>query len=239
MKFPEFICVGAQKSGTTTLHVLLDRHPKVFLPANKEVHYFDLNYHKGSEWYSNHFALAKTSQICGEITPLYLFHQHAAGRIRSLMPKIKIIILLRNPVNRTISHIFHAQKRGYEPFDIEKSIDAEEERLASGNILSMQRHSYVSRSRYMNQLLRYEEHFKSNQLLILKSEDLFEKPDQAWIKIMQFLNLKIIKLPKNIPTANKGDNYEGLVSKQIRKKLRDMLSETYSKIGQRYGIEWE
>lgn len=238
MKLPDFICVGAQKSGTTTLHVLLNQHPSVFLPAKKEVHYFDLNYDKGHEWYCNHFSLKGPEQICGEITPYYLFHKQTPKRISLLAPKIKIIILLRDPVNRAISQIFHAQKRGFEPLDIEEAINAEAKRLSSGSLISMQRHSYVSRSCYLNQLLRYEKYFTSDQLLIIKSEDLFERPNQSWDRMMQLLKLNKNQLPKYIPTANKGTNYEGLVSNQIRKKLRVMLGETYEAMEKYYGIKW-
>ena len=239
MKLPDFICVGAQKSGTTTLHVLLNKHPKVFLPATKELHYFDLNYDRGKKWYSDQFSLAAKGQICGEITPFYLFHKSTPNRIKLLIPNVKLIILLRDPVNRTISHIFHAQKRGYENEEIEKALELEEERLASGNLTIIQRHSYVARSRYMNQLLRYENKFNKHQLLILKSEDLFKAPKIIWNRIIKFLDIHDSQPPKTIPIANKGLNYKNLISDKTRNKLRNTLEETYIDVKRHYGINWE
>lgn len=239
MRLPDFICVGAQKSGTTTLHVLLNKHPKIFLPTQKELHYFDINYNKGDQWYGNHFSLAKKDQICGEITPFYLFHKQTPSRIKLLAPDIKLIFLLRDPIARTISHFYHAKKRGYEPLNIEQALNAEEERLASKDITILQRNSYIARSCYINQLSRYERQFKAQQLLILKSEDLFETPRRAWEKIMAFLEIEAIRLPENIPMANKGDSYEGKVSILVRQRLRTTLATTYNEMKIRYGINWE
>ena len=100
---PEFLGLGTQKGGTTTLHRLLEQHPDVYLPACKEVHFFDLNYDAGEGWYRNHFTDAKPHQTCGEITPFYLFHPDVPGRIHNLLPKARMVVLLRDPVERTIS----------------------------------------------------------------------------------------------------------------------------------------
>ena len=96
-KLPSFLCVGAQKAGTTTLHSLLGLHPMIFLPPRKEVHYFSLHYKEGLEWYSNFFAMAKEKQLAGEITPYYLFHPYVAERIAQDLDEVRIIILLRDP----------------------------------------------------------------------------------------------------------------------------------------------
>ena len=238
IKLPSFICIGAQKGGTTTLHVLLSKHPKIFLPIQKEIHYFDINYHKGSQWYAEQFFSAKKDQICGEVTPFYLFDEQTPTRIKSLVPDIKLIVLLRDPVDRTISHYYHARKRGFEALDIESALNAEPERLATKDITIVQRHSYIARSQYLSQLSRYEEHFKEQQILILKSEDLFEKTQNTLDRIMNFLEIDAIQIPKMIPRANKGIDYRRQVSIRAREELQEKLAKTYIGIKDRYGIKW-
>ena len=102
-RLPDFLCLGAQKSGTTTLHELLSGHPGVYLPSCKEVQYFTLESNQDTRWYSAHFQRANTNQSCGEITPYYLFHPAAPLRIHTLLPDAKLIILLRDPVERALS----------------------------------------------------------------------------------------------------------------------------------------
>jgi hypothetical protein len=111
-RWPDFLVLGTQKGGTTTLHHLLRQHPDVFLPSVKEVHFFSLHYGKGAAWYGEHFRGAQPQQRCGEITPYYLFHPEAPGRIHQLLPKARLIILLRDPVERLLSQYFHSRRLG-------------------------------------------------------------------------------------------------------------------------------
>ena len=181
---PDFLGLGTQKGGTTTLHRLLDQHPAIHLPACKEVHYFDQHYDKGQSWYSEQFQAAQPGQRCGDITPFYLFHPDVPERIHRLLPHARLIVLLRDPVERAISQLFHARKRGFEPLEPTDAFAAESQRLASGTAYSLQKHSYLSRSRYLEQLDRYEALFPSEQLLILRSEDLFSQPEQVWEQLL-------------------------------------------------------
>lgn len=237
-RLPDFVGLGTQKGGTTTLYELLNKHPQIYLPECKEVHYFDINYHESLEWYASHFIDVKEDELCGEITPYYLFHHKAAKRIHELLPNAKLIILLRDPVERTLSHIFHAQRRGFETLNLEKSIQAEEKRLKSRGQDSMQKHSYVARSKYLEQIDRYEILFPKKNILIQKSETLFNEPNRVWEKVLNFLNLDYYPIPAMIPRANKGTNQAKEVSKSIREELRERLTETYYGIERKYGITW-
>lgn len=115
---PEFIIIGAQKAGTTSLYNYLIEHPSIFPAFKKEVLYFDVNYRKGIHWYKSFFPttifkflISKYSNrrfITGEASPYYILYPHAAKRIHSTLPKVKIIILLRNPINRSFSQYFHS-----------------------------------------------------------------------------------------------------------------------------------
>ena len=236
---PEFLGLGTQKGGTTTLHRLLEQHPDVYLPACKEVHFFDQNHDAGDSWYRNHFANAKPNQTCGEITPFYLFHPDVPARIYQHIPNARLIVLLRDPVERAISQVFHAQRLGFEPLPIDEALAAEQSRLAIGEPYSFQKHSYHSRSRYLEQLDRYEALFPREQLLILRSEDLFSTPERIWRQLLSFLELKPMDWPGALPRANAGDGLGDRIDPTLRQQLRQQLAETVTGVQSRYGITWE
>ena len=236
---PDFLGLGTQKGGTTTLHRLLGQHPEVYLPACKEVHFFDQNYSSGEAWYREHFQGARADQRCGDITPFYLFHPDVPGRIHQHLPKARLIVLLRDPVERAISQVFHAQRLGFEPLPVEEALAAEQGRLATGDPYSFQKHSYLSRSRYLEQLDRYEALFPREQLLILRSEDLFSTPERIWQQLLSFLELKPMDWPGALPRANAGDGLGDRIDPALRQHLRQQLAETVAGVRSRYGITWE
>lgn len=244
---PKFLCIGAQKSGTTTLQLLLDAHPMVFLPKIKEVHYFSLHADAGPRWYANHYTAALPRQACGDITPYYLFHPEAPGRIQALLPRIRLIVLLRDPVERALSQYFHSRRLGFEPLALDQALAAENERLAGaeavlkapdGRHASHQEHSYLSRSRYEHQLARYELLFPAAQLLVLRSETFFSQPDASWERLQQFLGLDALPLPNAAIQANEGHGEASRVPQNVRRRLRDDLDPTYRVMAERYGLFW-
>lgn len=245
---PHFLVLGTQKGGTTSLHQLLGLHPQIYLPSCKELHYFSLHDDQPISWYSNHFRDAKPGQLRGEITPYYLFHPRAPKRIRAVLPKAKLIVLLRDPVERALSQVFHAQRHGFEPLEIEEALAAEPRRLANAHQTlqhlgsqdySHQKHSYVSRSRYEEQLNRYESLFPPSQILILRSEDLFHETDEIWLKIQNFLEIDSIPLPSPLTHANASAGEAQNVQKIVRDGLRRELFQTAKIIQQKYGIHWD
>lgn len=237
-RLPDFLGIGTQKGGTTSLHRWLSNHPQVFLPACKEVHYFDLQYNKEIKWYSSQFNEATDNQKVGEITPHYLFHPKAATRISRDLPEVKLIILLRDPAERAISQMFHARQRGFERLQPNEAFEAEELRMSTGDPITMQRHSYVSRSRYLEQLERYEKHFKRQNMLIMKSEEIFEKPDQYWRIILDFLQIQSMPLRNKFVAANKGEGNKSEISIDLKNKIRTKLASTEAGIRDRYGFGW-
>ena len=237
-RLPEFLCVGTQKGGTTTLQKLLEKHPETFLPSEKELQFFSLHYDRGKDWYCKQFEGAGENQHCGEITPYYLFHPEAPSRIHELIPEVRIVVLLRDPIERTLSHYFHARRHGFEPLELGQALKAERHRLESGDTFSHQKHSYVSRSRYEEQLRIYEKHFAAEQLLVLRSEDLFSSARSCWGTIQTFLGLGDIPLPKQVERANAGNGEANYVSSSIRNWLRGELSDTVAEMDRKYGINW-
>ena len=203
MRLPDLLGIGTQKGGTTYLHALLQHHPQIFLATPKEQHFFTLHWQRGGPWYADQFAQAESHQCCGEVTPYYLFHPEVPQRIKSQLPDVKLIVLLRDPVERALSQYFHSRRLGLEPLELEAAFAAEPKRLADAAEQlaagkphrSHQQHSYLSRSRYEQQIARYEELFKPEQLLILRSEQLFAKPSYGWTLVLQFLGVDVIPCP--------------------------------------------
>ena len=246
---PQFLGLGAQKSGTTTLHEWLASHPQVFVPAAKELHFFSLHYQRGVAWYSEQFAAAKSGQLCGEITPYYLFHPLAPQRISTLLPNARCIVLLRDPVERCLSHYFHSCRLGFENLSLHDAIEAESQRLdgaldrlshGHGRDQAHQEQSYLSRSRYEEQLQRYELSLRQGRLLVLRSEDLFEDADSCWRQIQVFLGLDYQGLPFALQgaAANVGAGEAQYVDDSLRLQLRKRLVNTYAVMEESYGLRW-
>jgi hypothetical protein len=179
---PDFVIIGAQKGGTSFLYHLLTRHPLVEPAARKELHFFDQPelFDNGAGWYRRCFPRlgSKDGQrsITGEATPYYLFDPPVAKRMAEIVPKARLIALLRNPVDRAYSHYQMQVKRGTEPRTFEEAMEQEHS-------------SYVSRGIYVDQLLRWFEFFGKEQMLILKSEDFFESPVETLKVVLAFLDL--------------------------------------------------
>ena len=236
-----------QKGGTTTLQLLLDQHPEVWLPSKKELHFFSLHYSHGAQWYSGCFVDAKANQCCGEITPYYIFHPHAPQRIAELLPDVRLIVLLRDPVERCLSQYFHSCRWGLETLGLDESLASENDRLLGAELMlavagashqSHQEHSYLARSRYELQLSRYEQRFDSQQMLVLRSEDLFENGPHVWARVQSFLQLDAVPFPDGVAPANAGSGEVSEVPIKVRERLREGLEQTYREMEERYGISW-
>ena len=233
MRLPDFLGIGTQKGGTTYLHGLLTQHPQVFLAHPKELHFFSLQHQRGLEWYASHFAKAKAEQRCGEVTPYYLFHPLAAERIAAALPAVKLIVLLRDPVERALSQYFHSKRLGLEPLALEEALAAEAERLVDAEEALMrgevhrshQQHSYLSRSCYEQQLPRFEALFGADQLLVLRSEALFEQPQRIWEEVLGFLELDDYPLPLS-ESRYGGGGEAAAVPLAMRQQLRERLAPT-------------
>ena len=199
---PRFLIIGCQKCGTTSLYNYLIQHPHVSAATKKEIHFFDSNYHKGYAWYKRHFPEPKSkkkSLITGEATPYYILHPHAPARVKATLPDTKLILMLRDPVERAFSHYKHHVKFKVEPLAFDEAIKAESERLdgewdkmirdQSYNSYNIQMYSYLTRGVYVTQLERWLAHFPREQVLLLQSEEFFTNPEKAYLETLHFLGL--------------------------------------------------
>jgi hypothetical protein len=194
----DFIVAGAQKSGTTALNYYLKRHPRIALPIKKELHFFDndaLFTEKTVSYEPLHkmFPPAPPDNIAGENTPNYLYWPPALPRIRTYNPEIKLIVLLRNPIDRAFSQWNMQRVRGHEPLDFLDAIRAEPERLAKLPPEKLRKFAYIDRGRYGAQLERAISIFPRDQLLILKYEEFRARQRELVDEIFQFLQLPPIR----------------------------------------------
>lgn len=207
---PDYLIIGVAKGGTTSLCGWLNEHPFVSPAARKEVHFFDYEYHRGVDWYRSNFPLEEKRRefaaengepfLTGEASPTYISHLWAPHRVAKLLPDAKLVVALRNPVDRAYSHFQMTRREGYEPFEsFEEAVAAEEDRLApeTERLQSNPRYyswwlgswSYLERSRYAEQLERWLELFPREQFLFVRSEDLSAEPARTLDTVHEFLGL--------------------------------------------------
>jgi len=194
---PDFLILGAQKGGTTALYAYLRWHPGITGPSWKEVSYFDRHYRRGASWYRGHFPIGAGDRLVGEASPGYLFHPLAPERVRATVPEAKLIALLRDPVDRAVSHYHHEVALGREPLSFEEAIEAEPERTRGEEQRLVREpgyfsrpwwdYTYLARGRYAEQLERWFAVFPREQLLVLPSEELAADPGQAYGRVLEFL----------------------------------------------------
>lgn len=206
---PDFLIIGAQKAGTTALYAYLRWHPQVTGPSFKEVSFFDRHYARGSRWYRAHLPARPRQWIArrrdgrwptvGEASPSYLFHPLAPERVSALIPAARLIAVLRNPVDRALSHYQHEVALGREHLSFEEALDREDERMRgeleriAGDPTYFSHawwnYTYVARGRYAEQLERWYEAFPREQLLVLFSEELLEHPAETYARVLDFLKV--------------------------------------------------
>ena len=225
MSLPNFMCLGAAKSGTTTLYDILRQHPDVYIPSFKEPHFFDIpeNYKNGINWYEKNYFKSANKKIVADFTPSYFFDKEAPKRIfESLGGKVKFVVILRNPVDRAYSHYLHSKRDDHEDLEFKEALMNESLRLRkyeeNGDYLSYLRQSYVSQGLYSNMLERYLEYFSLDSFLFIQFEGEFIKHrEETIIKILNFLEIDNFDLKIDIK-SNPASKEKSKTLKRIMKK---------------------
>ena len=255
---PHFMIIGTQKGGTTSLYQYLIQHPSIAPIWIKEPHFFDIYFYKGLPWYRSHFPttveqyysryIQKHDLITGEASPYYLFHPQAAKRVSKTLPKAKLIIILRNPVDRAYSQYQHqTRQEGVESLSFEEALAKEEERLAGEEEKMLQdekyfsfnhRHySYLARSKYIEQLPPWMDLFPRDQFLILRSEDLYSNPKAVVQQTLDYLNLPSSHLNQEYKPFN--DAKYASMAPETRTRLVEYFkpynARLYDYLGQDFG----
>ena len=239
---PDFIILGVEKGGTSSLYRYLIQHPSISPTITKEINYFNKYYDRGSNWYRvcfpfkfhKYFAqtLQKKNFLTGEASIRYFDHPHAPERIKQLIPNVKFIILLRNPIDRAYSQHSMIVRGRLEELTFEQAIKDEKERtseeyekmLKDKNYYSDNyfHYAYLNRGIYVDKLKRWMDVFPKEQFLIMQTKDFFDDPSKIYHKTLDFLNLPQFHLKKY-------DNIVGKINlnKPMDSKLRNQLIEYF------------
>ena len=241
-QLPSFVLVGAQRAGTTSFFRALQSHPLIH-SANyhKGVNYFDVNYDRGAAWYQGHFPTAsylqrRTRDVAGdpvtfEASGYYMFHPCAPGRIARDLPGVKIVAMLRDPVERAYSAWKHERARGFETEEFERALELEDERL-SGQTARMvvdpsyqsfdhRHHAYLRRGHYDEQVERLHELFGADRVHVVESELFFTEPEAEYGRLLEFL-----ELPRIMPAGF--DRWNARPSAPMAAVTRARLREHFS-----------
>jgi hypothetical protein len=210
---PDFLIIGTKRGGTTSMWNYLIRHPLVprLFPAwnTKTSHYFEENWHRGEQWYRSHFptdrrreALARRHGAppkVGEAAPLYMFHPLVPARVHASMPEVRLIALLRDPVERAYSHWKERRTEGKEALGFAEALAAEPERtagerdrlIADPHLFSeaYDWYTYRARGRYLEHLEPWLQRFPRERILVLPSETFYRDPAGTYAEVLRFLDL--------------------------------------------------
>ena len=247
----DFVLAGAQKSGTTALHYFLSKHPDITMGDKQEMHFFDdekifagpidyelLHGHYppvGGSTTPKASGLAKPFGVAGDCTPVYLYWNPAMERIWKYNPKIKLLILLRNPIDRAFAHWNMQRFKKREPLDFLEAVKAEKQRARQEAPMQSRRFSYIDRGLYAEQIERVFKFFPREQVKIVKSEE-FQKDNRKTLdSIFEFLGVAPISISRN-----KDRNvvpYERAITAEEREYLRPVFADDIAKVEQM--LEWD
>ncbi len=251
---PDFLVLSAARCGSTSLFAALSEHPQVLPPSHKETHFFDRNHTRGLDFYRRLFPLeahrrARARRVgapvlTGEATTYYLLHPAVPARAHAAVPEARLVLILRDPVDRAYSHYQLSVRRGKDDLSFEEALDAEPERLAgaedrlladpAADVPAHRLHSYVARGLYLEQLLRWEELYGRERILFVRSEDFFADPVGAVGRVTGFLGLR--PHPGPLPPARNVASYDTM-KPETRARLREVFAEPNRRLEEHLGRE--
>ena len=243
---PDFLIIGTERGGTSSLFKYLSRHPHVAPSLRKETEFFNRHFDRGVDWYRSHFQLQERKRLAEatgrqslafEATPMYLQDPRVAARVAELLPDSRLIVLLRNPVARALSGWKHMTELGFETLSFEEAIDAEESRTAPEleRMLSeplyfsraYHRFGYIDRGKYAEQLERWFEVFPRDRVLILESERFYRDTADVFGEITDFLDLPKWEPDEFRMYSSATSTDPAGAAKELPAQMRSSLEETY------------
>lgn len=233
----DFVLAGAQKSGTTALHYFLSKHPDITMGDQQEIHFFDndeifsgpVDY----ELLHRHYPTISGSTIAGDCTPVYIYWKPAMERIWNYNPKIKLLVLLRNPIDRAFAHWNMQRFRGREPLDFLDALKEERKRAQEMSLSEFRRFAYVARGIYAEQLERVLTIFPLEQVKVIKFEEFQNNNRETLNSVFEFLGVRPIAVPRN-----KDRNvvpYERQITAAEREYLRPIFAVDIAKLERMLG----
>lgn len=237
-RLPEILVVGSMRSGSSSLFEFLADHPDVAKPSRKEMHFFDLNFHRGENWYRAYFPVRR-SALTVDASPSYLVHTRAADRAHQTVPDARVIALLRDPVARAWSHFRLRRAKGTEKRTFHDLV--EEEANGETNALCAFGHvsdiSIVGAGLYAAQLWPWFNEFGRDRVLVVKAEQLFGD-DSTLLRVQEFVGLAPteVRLHRlNIAPAHTDDHADDHATARLREFYRPSNEELFSLIGRDFG----
>lgn len=257
---PNFIIIGYHKAGTSSLYDYLNMHPNIGAAATKEVHFFDYQFSRKIGWYREQFPQNKDKKIfeknkqekfiTGEASPDYILHPLVPRRIKEILSTVKLLILLRNPIDRSYSHYQHDKRRGIDPAktfeevisDDDNRLKIMEKKFSNDEINTYNLNEilfpYISASKYIIHINEWMKVFSKTQVLFLLTSDLEQFPQTTMDKICKFLDIPYYKFT-NFKKSNVG-NYE-LMNQKTRDELIDIFKPYNKKLEKFLGriLNWD
>ena len=266
---PEFMVIGAKRSGTTSLYFQLLQHPGILPPYpsakllpkardTKGVHYFDTQADRGDRWYRSHFPSVLVRSVAatrlgyepqaGEASPYYLYHPLAPQRAFRTNPSVRLVALLRNPVERTYSHYREQRRNGVEQLGFAEALEAELDRTAGEHerLLADERavsfpheqQSYVAQSEYVHGFRRWLALFDRRRLIVVPSERFYPDPSGAAEEIYSFLGLpELGHRPERVLNATPKEPMDPGIRRMLTAHFAPLNRELEELLGQDLG--WE
>lgn len=257
---PDAIIIGAQRSGTTSLYQWLKGHPDFLPPVRKELHFFDQaragsradlssywqSFPLRPDMWARRFVNRRTI-VTGEATPSYLFHPLVPARVFAALPDVRLVAVLRDPVERALSHYWHERNRGFESLSLELALDAEPQRMEAefGRINRGEdptpmffAGSYVSRGRYAEQLARWTSVFPRHQIHVTTLDRLKLNPTETFAEICRFIGIDAAHVPVGgFDSRNRGRRETP--PRKVTDRLCAAFQEPNRRLRAEYGIEFE
>jgi len=231
---PDFLIIGASRSGTTATFHYLRNHPDVFLADGKELHFFDLEWDRGWDWYEGRFDGAGDRSAIGEATPSYMYDPVAVERIGSHLPHVKLIAVLRDPVERAYSHYWLNRSRDREPLSFADAIRAEPDRLTTDDKKVRLWYSYADQGWYLEQLQRVARWFPRDRILVLLFEDLCADPLGFFVAMTAFLDVDSSVVPDAVGRrVNEFRTYRSLRVRRISARLPKRFVDAIARVNSR------
>lgn len=230
-RLPTYIIAGAMRSGTTALNSYLREHPDVAVSSTKEVHFFDSFYDRGVEWYRDQFPQSESAQAVGEATPNYMFSTTALDRIKETLPDVKLVVMLRNPIDRAYSHYWHDKARGKTEGDFGENVKREMDGDQGLN--------YIARGRYLAQIEHILERFPPTSLHVEVFEDMVDRPDELYSSVCRFIGVDHSFRPESLGApVNNFVEFRSLAlrhaSQKLPGRLRDVIGRLNTKRKESY-----
>ncbi|HLY57881.1 MAG TPA: glycosyltransferase [Stellaceae bacterium] len=227
-----FLIAGVQKGGTTSLAEYLRQHPDIFMATPKELHYFDdeERFPDGPPDHRDYDLYFPTGggRLCGEATPIYAYWTPAMARIRDYNPRIKLVVLLRNPIERAWSHWRMESREGNDPLPFSLAVREEQERCREALPLQHRVYSYIDRGRYAAQIARIRERFPESNLFFVKSEHFFADPRAVTAEVIRFLGLPPHEIDTSVVHYAAADELE--MPHEDRAYLREVFRDEIARV---------